>query len=77
MVDIGGDFLFSDAIFSIVRILFLILAALYFIFSLFVIRQINLMTETLITEVGTVLRVFALFHTLVALTVVVFFIFNL
>lgn len=77
MVNLGGDFLFSDAIFSIVRILFLILAALYFIFSLFVIRQVNLMTETLITEVGTVLRVFALFHTLVALAVVVFFIFNL
>lgn len=77
MADLGSNLLISDAVFSLIRILFLILAALYFIFSLFVIRQINLMTETLMTEAGTILRVFGFFHTLLALGVLIFFVLNL
>ncbi len=40
---------------------------LYFVFSLIVVRQVNLMTETLITQVSGYIRVFAILHALFAL----------
>lgn len=58
----------------IVRFLLFTLAIIYFLFSLVVVRQINLMTETLITEVAPFLRAFAIIHAGVALGVIVLFI---
>lgn len=53
---------------------FVILAILYFIFALIVVRQVNLMTETVITEGGPILRAISILHAGLALAVVVLFI---
>lgn len=47
------------------------LAVLYFIFSLLVVRQVHLMTETLITEVTPLLRAGAIFHAGLSLGVII------
>lgn len=52
----------------------LILASLYFVFSLIVARQINLMTETLVTENSPSLRAFAIIHCGLAIGVIILFI---
>lgn len=52
----------------------LFLAVLYFVFSLIVARQINLMTETLITEAVPILRAFAIIHAGLALGIIILFI---
>lgn len=59
---------------GLVQILVLILAGVYFLFSLVVVRQINLMTETLITEVAPILRAFAIIHAGLALGIIILFI---
>lgn len=51
----------------------LILAVLYFIFSLIVVRQVSLMTESLITEVSPLLRGLAIIHSGLALGVAAYF----
>ena len=56
------------------KIAFLILFALYFIFSLIVIRQVQIMTDTLVTEVAPVLRALAIIQAGVALAVLILFI---
>lgn len=53
---------------------FIIFSLVYFIFSLIVIRQVNLMSETLITEAVLIFKIFAIMHALVALSAVIFFI---
>lgn len=62
-----------DLVWLIVKGTFVLLAGLYFIFSLIVVRQVNLMTETLITEVAPFLRAFAIIHAGVALGIIVLF----
>lgn len=59
------------------KIGFIVLAILYFIFSLIVIRQVALMSQTVITEGGFVLRAISIIHAGLALGVVVFFIWML
>lgn len=59
------------SIWLVVKISLLILAGLYFIFSLIIIRQVSLMTDTLITEVSPILRVFAFAHTVLALGIII------
>lgn len=58
----------------IFRVGLIILAALYFLFSLIVYRQVVLMTETLMTEVTPLLRAFAIIHSGLALGIIVLFI---
>lgn len=53
------------------KIGFIILSALYFIFSLIVVRQVNLMSETVITEGGAILRALAILHSGVSLGVII------
>ena len=53
---------------------FVLLAILYFIFSLIVIGQIRLMTETVTTEAGSLLRFFSILHAGIALGIIVLFI---
>lgn len=53
---------------------FIILSILYFIFSLIVIRQVNLMTQTLITEAAATLKAFSLLHALLSLGAVILFV---
>ncbi len=59
------------AVFSVMLV---IAAALYFVFSLIVLRQINLMTETVQTEGAPIIRAFGFLHAGVALGVVLLFI---
>jgi hypothetical protein len=53
----------------------ILFAGLYFIFSLIVMRQIRLMTDTLITNVSPVIRAFGILHALFSLGVVILLIF--
>lgn len=57
----------------VVRVALLTLAGLYFVFGLILVRQVNLMTETLITETSPVLRAFAIIHAGMALGIVILF----
>ena len=63
-----------ELVWFIVRGAIVTLSVLYFIFSLIVVRQVNLMTETLITEVAPLLRAFAIIHSGIALGIVILFI---
>ena len=69
------DFLpqFSPFLMLAFKAFFIVLASLYFIFSLFIVRQINLMTETVITEGGPILRAVSLLHAGLSLGVIVLF----
>jgi len=53
---------------------FIIFAVLYFIFSLIVIRQVKLMTETVVTEGGAIIRALAIIFAGLSLGVIVLFI---
>jgi hypothetical protein len=65
--------LFQDFI-GIMEIGFVILFIFYFLFSLVVIRQVNLMTETVITEGAPLLRFLAILHAGIVLAVIVMYI---
>lgn len=64
----------SEVLSLLFKIGFLILAGIYFLFSLIVVRQVNLMSETVITEGAPILKIIALLHALLALGVIVLFI---
>ena len=53
---------------------FLAFAVIYFIFSLIVIRQVSLMSQTVITEGSIILKFIAIIHALLALGIVILFI---
>lgn len=53
---------------------FIVFAVLHFIFTLIVLRQVNLMTRTIITEGGPLLRLLAIGYTFVALGILIYFI---
>ena len=64
---------FTSAIFTFESVLavfktgILSLSVAYFFFSLIVVRQVNMMTETVITEAGPILRALSILHAGVAL----------
>jgi hypothetical protein len=53
---------------------FIVFAVLYFIFSLIVLRQINLMTRTIVTEGGPILRILGIAYAVLSLGVLIYFI---
>ena len=59
---------------DIPRLGVLFLAVLYFVFSLIVLRQISLMSETLISETSPILKAVAIMHCGFALGVIILFI---
>ena len=61
-------------VFLAFKVLLTVLAGLYFIFTLVVIRQVNLMTESLSTEVDPAIRIFSFFYAILSLGVLVLFI---
>lgn len=71
---IAASFGFATDLWLVPRAGIIILAILYFIFSLIVARQINLMAETLITEAVPYLKAFAIIHSGLALGVIILFI---
>lgn len=52
---------------------FVAFGILYFLFSLIVIRQVALMTNTVITEAGFFLRILAIAHSILSLLLVLYF----
>lgn len=71
---ISNSLLISSSVLLVFKFSALSLAVLYFIFSLIVVRQVNLMTETVITEAMPVLKFFSIIHAGLALGVVILFI---
>lgn len=64
----------SQVFWSALQIILLFISVLHFIFTLIVIRQVRLMTETLITQVAPALRALSIFYGLVSLGVVILFV---
>ncbi|MFH0937079.1 MAG: DUF5657 family protein [Candidatus Daviesbacteria bacterium] len=64
----------QEGFWLVAKVGILILSILYFIFSLIVIRQVYLMTNTLITESAPALRAFAIIHAGFALGLIILFI---
>lgn len=64
----------TDIIWALVRGGIILLGMLYFVFSLIIVRQIHLMTETLITETAPVLRGLSIIHAGFALGLILLFI---
>lgn len=55
------------------KIGYIIFAILYFFFSLIVVRQVALMTETVVTEAGGILKVLSIIYAIFSLGIVVLF----
>lgn len=66
--------IFINLISGVFEIGFLIFGILYFIFTLIVLRQVNLMTATVRTEGGGLLKAVAILYAGLALGVIVLFI---
>lgn len=64
----------SQVFWSLLQIILLVISVLYFIFTLIVIRQVRLMTETVITDVAPSLRALSIFYGLISLGVVILFV---
>jgi hypothetical protein len=63
----------SESLF-VFKIGLIIFAALYFVFTLVVIRQVILMTETVKTVAAPLLKIITIIYSLFALSVVIFFV---
>lgn len=70
----GGSLISVPAIWYPIKIGFVSFAVLYFIFSLILIRQVSLMTETVKTELGALIRFLSVLFATVALSIVVLFV---
>lgn len=57
--------------FILFKIAFVAFFGLYFIFSVLVIREVQLMTENLITEVSPIIRAFSILHAGLSLGILV------
>jgi hypothetical protein len=56
------------------KIGFIVFAVLHFIFTLIVLRQVNLMTTTIVTHGGPILRILAIGYSLMALLILIYFV---
>lgn len=61
----------ADFVLFLTRSGVLTLSVLYFVFSLVIVRQVTLMTETLITEVAPIIKAFSIIHAGFALGVII------
>lgn len=64
----------SEIVLFIIKGGIILFATVYFIFSLVVVRQVSLMTETLITEVSPFIKAFSIIHAGLALGIIILFI---
>lgn len=62
-----------NGVYFLVKLIFLILAAMYFVFSIIVAGQIDLMSKTLVTKVSPLIRLLSWAMVAVSLGVVVVF----
>lgn len=56
------NFFASEAIFIFLKVVILIILVFYAIFALLVVRQVDLMSKTLITKVSATLKAFSIIH---------------
>lgn len=61
----------SEAALIFLRASILIILFLYAIFALMVVRQVDLMSKTLITGVSPVVKIFSIFHAALAIGLIV------
>jgi hypothetical protein len=54
-------------LFLFIKALMLLLGLIYIIFTILVLSRVNLMTNTLVTKISPVLRIFALFYLILAI----------
>lgn len=73
-VDASVPTFLLDSLIFIFDVGFVLFATAYFLFSLILVRQVHLMTETVLTEGGAILRAFGIFHSGIALLLVILFI---
>ena len=73
----GQDLFGASGVVFLLRIGFVVFAALYFIFSLIIVRQVSLMAETVRTEFGGFLKIFSLLFALFSLAILIYFIIKL
>ncbi len=66
--------IFLNLVSGVFEIGFLIFGIVYFIFTLIVLRQVNLMTQTIRTEGGGFLKALAILYAGLALGIIVLFI---
>ncbi len=65
------NFFESEAISLFLKAAILIILAFYAIFALMVVRQVDLMSKTLITKVSPILKAFSILHAGVAIGLIV------
>lgn len=65
---------FLDSFWLVVKFGLVVLSGMYFIFTLVTLRQVNLMAETLITELSPAIKLVTLLYTLLVLGLLAFFI---
>ena len=70
-VDTHTQLSLLTSVWLIIKVGLFILGVFYFIFSLIVVQQVRLMTNSLITEVSPVIRFFSLVHVGFSLAVLI------
>ena len=74
MISIGPNLSFDSASFFLLfKILLLILAGLHFAFTLFAARQVRLMTKSLVTPVGVVIKLLSTVYIIMGLLILLIF----
>lgn len=68
------DLIFLNGLELVFKLGFVTLVVLYFIFALIVVRQVNLMAGTVLTEGAPILKILAIANALLALGVIILFI---
>lgn len=65
------NFFNSEVLISILKLAILIILVFYALFALLIVRQVDLMSKTLITPVSPVLKAFSIIHAGVAIGLIV------
>ena len=61
----------SEAVLSLLKVAILLILVFYAIFALAVVRQVDLMSKTLITRVSGVLKAFSILHAGFAIALII------
>lgn len=61
-----SDLFSIEALLFFIKVVILIILVFYTIFSLIIVRQVDLMSKTLITPVSSILKAFSILHAVLA-----------
>ena len=70
----GGNYDENALLIGVFKLLFILVAAFYVLFAVIVVRQVQIMKNTLITPVSPILLVLSILHLLLAIGVLLLFI---